>query len=361
MQIRKVRRWRLSGILPSTLPALVVLAVGCEKAPEAPAVEKVAEEAEKKVEQVVAKVQPGAKATVDELAKKAEQLEHVKTSLVALEKDVAAESERWTTNLVASTKKLAATKFDSPGAAIEAALKSEHRAPGNADRDAARHPLETLQFLGLTPQSRVVEMGVGGGWYTEVLAPVVAKNGQLILGTFDPKGADDSMLTVYGRRQAALLDRSPDLFGNAKQFRLGEEKLTIGDSGSADLVLAIREMHNWERFGNTEKYLAAVVDVLEPGGVFGVVQHRAAEGAKASESAQKGYLPEAWVIEKVEAAGLKLASKSEVNANPKDTKDYEKGVWTLPPNYRLGDEDKAKYTAIGESDRMTLRFEKPKG
>jgi predicted methyltransferase len=166
-------------------------------------------------------------------------------------------------------------------------------------------------------------------------------------------------MTVYGSRQKAWLGKSDDLFGKVTPFQITEpEKLALGAPGSADLVLAIREMHNWQRRGQLEGYLGAIATVLAPGGTFGVVQHRAPADAKAEESAEKGYLPEAWVIAKVEAAGLKLAEKSEINANAKDTKDYEKGVWTLPPNFREGDTDKPKYEAIGESDRMTLRFTK---
>ncbi len=120
----------------------------------------------------------------------------------------------------------------------------------------------------------------------------------------------------------------------------------------------MREMHNWQRRGELDKYLAAIHAVLKPGGTFGVVAHRAPAGTKGEDTAEKGYLAEQWVIDRVTGAGFELANKSEINANPKDTKDYPKGVWTLPPNYREGDTDKAKYTAIGESDRMTLRFKK---
>ncbi|MEM9494262.1 MAG: methyltransferase, partial [Myxococcota bacterium] len=135
--------------------------------------------------------------------------------------------------------------------------------------------------------------------------------------------------------------------------------IELGAEGSADLVLTFREMHNWHRNKILDTYVAAVFKVLKPGGTFGVVQHRAKADANPDESAQKGYLPEKWLIEAVEKAGFKLAEKSEVNANPKDTKDYEGGVWTLPPNLR-GDESKRdEYVAIGESDRMTLKFVKP--
>ncbi len=323
--------------------------IGCEKAKE--------DSPSSEVAQAVAAVQPTV--SPEEEAKKAEQRKQVSEGLQKLATEVAAEKERWTAELVASTKKLVGESYDSPGAAISAALASPHRSPGNADRDAFRHPLQTLQFLGLTPTSRVIEMGAGGGWYTEVLAPVVAKGGSLRVGVFDADGPDDSWRTVYGTRQKEFLAKNDDLFGSVKTFQVVEpDKIELGEPGSADLVLAIREMHNWQRRGQLEGYLAAIAKVLEPGGTFGVVQHRAPEGAKVEESAEKGYLPEQWLIEKVEAAGMKLSAKSEINANPKDTKDYEKGVWTLPPNFRAGDDSKDKYQEIGESDRMTLRFTK---
>jgi len=213
-------------------------------------------------------------------------------------------------------------------------------------------------FFGLSPASRVVEMGVGGGWYTEVIAPVVAREGQYIGGAYDPEGPKDSTRTVYGMRQKAFFSMSKDLYGNAKTFNPGAEKIVIGEPGSANLVLAIREMHNWQRRGLMDGMLDAVARVLEPGGVFGIVQHRALAGAKAEESAENGYLPEAWLVKTVEAKGFKLLEKSEINANPKDTKDYKEGVWTLPPAYALDDTDREKYAAIGESDRMTLKFER---
>src|SRR5690606_9357069 len=176
---------------------------------------------------------------------------------------------------------------------------------------------------------------------------------------YDPDGPTDRMVTVYGKRLQLFLQKSPELYGNVQQVAIDPpDKLELGEPGSADMAVAIREMHGWQRRGHMDAYLAAIHAVLKDGGVFGVVQHRAKPDAGAEESAEKGYLPEQWLIDKVESAGFKLAEKSEVNANPKDTKDYEKGVWTLPPNFREGDVDREKYAAIGESDRMTLKFVK---
>lgn len=296
----------------------------------------------------------------DEAKKKAENAKKVADAIVKFEEDSAKERERWSEELVAGSKKLSQMSFNSLDEALTAIMASPHRKPDNAARDSQRHPLETLAFFGLAPTSNVVEMGVGGGWYTELIAPVVAQQGHYTGGVYNAEGSKEEMRTVYGMRQQAFLSNSKDLYGKAKTFDYGAEQIVIGEPDSADLVLAIREMHNWQRRDSFDNNVKAVVAVLKPGGVFGIVQHRAKAGAKAEESADLGYLPEAWLIEKMEAAGLQLVEKSDINANGKDTADYEKGVWTLPPAFANGDTDKEKFAAIGESDRMTLRFEKPK-
>ncbi len=300
-----------------------------------------------------------AKAADAEAAKKAADTKKVAEAIEQLEKELATERERWTEAVVTSAKTLAATDYATAKDALSALIASPHRKPSNVARDAFRHPLETLQFFGIAPTSHVVEMGVGRGWYTEILAPMVSRNGQFTGGTYNAEGPADSMRTVYGMRQNAFFGSSKELYGNVKTFDLGTDELVIGEPESADVVLAIREMHNWQRGDSLEAKLKAIATVLKPGGTFGVVQHRAKADAKADESAEQGYLPEAWVISKVEAAGLRLVAKSEINANDKDTKDYEDGVWTLPPALAKGETDRARYEAIGESDRMTLRFEKP--
>ncbi len=298
-------------------------------------------------------------AAEDEAKKKAEKAKKVADAIAKAEADAATERERWTDEVTSAAKKLAETPFASLDEAMKAVLAGSHRKPGNADRDAFRHPAETLAFFGLTPSSNVVEMGVGGGWYTEVIAPTVATAGHYTGGVYDAEGSKEEMRTVYGMRQQAFFSNSTELYGKAKTFDYGAEQIKIGEPGSADLVLAIREMHNWQRRGSFDNNVKAIVAVLKPGGTLGVVQHRAKEGADAKESAELGYLPEAWLVEKLEAAGLKLVEKSDINANDKDTADHENGVWALPPSLTNGDKDKAKYEAIGESDRMTLRFEKP--
>jgi predicted methyltransferase len=276
-----------------------------------------------------------------------------------LEADDAKERARWTPELERKAAALRARRFPDAAHALRAILASPHRAPGHAERDAQRHPAKTLAFFGVKPGMTVVEMGAGDGWYTEILAPLVGPRGKLVVVAPDPDGPIDSPRTIYGKRTAALLARSPGLYGGTTLATLDPPgDVDLGVEGTADAVLAMREMHGWQRRGAFAPYLAAVHRALKDGGVFGVEQHRAAPGGDPAETAEHGYLPEAWVIEQVEAAGFELAGKSEINANPKDTKDYAKGVWTLPPNFAAGDVDRAKYAAIGESDRMTLRFVK---
>jgi predicted methyltransferase len=297
--------------------------------------------------------------TAEEAKAKEDEAKRAAETLAKDQAKAAEEAKRWTPELEKKAAALAARANKDTKKALEAILASPHRMPGNPERDVYRHPIETLSFFHIRPDMTVVEMGVGEGWYTEILAPLVAQGGKLVVLSADPAGPPDTMRTVFAKRVARFLGKSPALFGKVQVAVVDPPaRIEIGPPGSADLVMAMREMHNWQRRGEIDAYLAAIHAVLKDGGTFGVEQHRAAPGGKAEETAEKGYLPEDWLIQKIEAAGFELEEKSEINANPKDTKDYEKGVWTLPPNYREGDKDKAKYTAIGESDRMTLRFVK---
>ena len=287
------------------------------------------------------------------------EAERAAAALQKAEEGAAEEAKRWTDDLKKQAVALRDAKHKDAKAALTAIVAGPHRTPGHADRDAARHPVETLTFFGVTPTMTVVEVGAGGGWYTELLAPLLANRGKLIVAGPEAKSPPETMSHVYGKRLDLFLAKSPELYGKVERVSIPPSgPITFGPEGSADLVIAIREMHNWQRRGDLDRYLQGIHAVLKEGGTFGVVAHRGKEGTKGEDTAESGYLAEAWVIERVEAAGFKLAGKSEVNANPKDTKDYEKGVWTLPPNFRLGDQDREKYAAIGESDRMTLKFEK---
>jgi len=304
----------------------------------------------------------------DEAKKKAEALEKAKERLAKHQEAVAEEAKRWTDELRKKVADLVATDFKKGKKAIAAAVASPHRMPEHPKRDQYRHPAETLTFFGLEPGMTVLEAGAGAGWYTEILAPVVAKKGKLIVVTYDPSGPEESYRTFIGIRVKDMLAKSPELFGKVEttiikppeEVKKDPASLVLAPEGSVDMILAIREMHNWQRGGTIDAWIAAAHKALKPGGVFGIVQHRADDGQKGEETAEKGRLPKDWLVEKMKAAGFDLVDSSDVNANPKDTKDYEEGVWTLPPALALKDKDKDKYLAIGESDRMTLKFVKRK-
>ena len=328
------------------LLATSALAVGaCKKTDKAPP----------KAEPVVT-VTTDASPAVDPAA---ENLKKIAAAFEKLDATVAKEKERWTPELEAKAVALRDGNWKTTDEALTAILASDHRFPGNAARDQYRHPRETLGFFGLEPTMHVVELGAGAGWYTELLAPLLAKNGSLTAVGPDPDGPADQMTAVYGKRLVKLLEKSPGLFGAVKRVAITPPaQLTLGDPGSADMVIAFRELHNWVEDNNHAAYLQAIHAVLKDGGTFAVVDHRAAADAKLEDAVKLGYLPEPWVVQTVTAAGFELAAKSDINANPKDTKDYKDGVWTLPPALTLGDVDREKYLAIGESDRMSLKFVK---
>jgi predicted methyltransferase len=263
--------------------------------------------------------------------------------------------------LLAAPPALAATDASPATAAkLAQAIDSPQRTAESRARDAWRHPHETLLFFGIEPDMKVLELWPGGAWYTEILAALLAPDGRLAVTNFDPQGPADEPATRYAKELADKLAADPARFGAVEVVPIDPPaKLVLGDADSYDLVVTFRNNHSWINGGYHDAVYAEAFRVLKPGGVMGVVQHRAKEGAEAVASAKTGYVPEAFVIEAARRAGFELAGRSEVNANPKDTKDHPEGVWTLPPSYRKGDVDRAKYEAIGESDRMTLRFVKP--
>jgi predicted methyltransferase len=291
--------------------------------------------------------------------KKAEEARQLQEDRDKWAEEHKAELARWTPALHAEAKALAEKSYPNGKAAITAAMAGRHRRPGNADRDKYRHPLETLELFGFKPNMTVLDIGPGEGWYTELLAPALAKSGKYIATNNDPNGPADQRGTFYGQRFKAFLEKAPEIYGKAETIIVDSKAPKLGPDASVDLVLVMRGVHGMVNANTLSTWLAEIARTLKPGGVLGIEEHRALPDAKPTESAKKGYVPEKWLIEQVEAAGLKLAAKSEVNANPKDTKDYPEGVWTLPPTFRLKDEDHDKYAAIGESDRMTLKFVKP--
>lgn len=241
-----------------------------------------------------------------------------------------------------------------PPASIAAAVAAPTRTPANIARDRYRHPAETLAFFGVKPTDTVVEVWPGAGWYTEILAPLTAARGRYYVAGPWEKGLNairalqTKDAATYGKVQLAALPA-----------QAGQPPVP---DGSADVVLTFRNVHNW-RFGGEDQarqMFAAMYRMLKPGGTLGVVEHRLPEARDAAAEEKSGYMKPSSVIGFATAAGFKLAGKSEVNANPKDTADWAGGVWTLPPSYALKDVDRAKYAAIGESDRMTLKFVKPK-
>jgi predicted methyltransferase len=257
-------------------------------------------------------------------------------------------------------------------ARIERAMLGDHRAEGNTARNRYRHPVGTLTFMGLQDGMSVMEIWPGGGWYTEVLAPVMRHKGQFIVASYDVDVPEQPEYRYPLHMQ--LLDKfskNPEVYDQVAVVPFSPpQSASLGAADSIDMVLTFRNTHGWISEGIAENVFAEFARVLKPGGILGVVQHRAAEGADPAQSAENGYVPEAAVIELARKAGLYLEARSEVNANPADTRDYSAGVWALPPSLALcedlaAEEEKAacvaKYQAIGESDRMTLRFRKPAG
>jgi predicted methyltransferase len=290
--------------------------------------------------------------------KKAEEAKKLEEDWAKLREKHAAEVARLTPEVRAATKALADKAYPTNRAAISAAMKGKHRAPGNAERDASRHPLETLEFFGVKPTHSVLEYGPGEGWYTELLAPALASRGKLSVTMTNPNGPKTERSTLYGERTKLFIERLPEAYGKIETVIVDPKAPKLGADASLDMVLLIRGAHGMNNNKTLAAWLAEFHRVLKPGGRLGVEQHRAAADQNPEVSSKQGYVPEKWLTLQIEAAGFKLEAKSELNANPKDTKDHPEGVWTLPPTLRLGEVDKAKYLAIGESDRMTLRFAK---
>jgi len=238
---------------------------------------------------------------------------------------------------------------------LDAVLAGSWRSATNKARDVYRHPKATLQFFGLQPDQTVIEITPGAGWYSEILAPLLRDNGHYIAAI---AGGNDAEQKQDASALHTKFAGDPAEYGKASIVTFNPKAPVFGPPGSADMVLTFRNVHNWAMAGTAPAMFKAFYTVLKPGGTLGVVDHRAAPGANFDAIKGSGYLPTDYVIKLATDAGFKLDAQSEINANPKDTKDYPKGVWTLPPTLTLGDQDRAKYLAIGESDRMTLRFVK---
>ncbi|UCG71658.1 MAG: class I SAM-dependent methyltransferase [Chromatiales bacterium] len=253
----------------------------------------------------------------------------------------------------------AAVEPESAGPSLAAIADGDHRSAENRARNASRHPVETLEFFGLQPDMTVVEIWPSGGWYTEVIAPYVNEKGTYVAAHWDPEDEREFVRNGVKGFTDKLAER-PDLYGNVQMgVLMPPEKWDFAPEGSVDMIVTFRNIHNWMPRGYAEDMFAQFYKVLKPGGVLGVVEHRGNPDVEQDPKAASGYVNEAYAIQLAEAAGFELAGKAEINANPADTKDYDTGVWTLPPTLRKKDEDREKYLAIGESDRFTLKFVKP--
>lgn len=245
-------------------------------------------------------------------------------------------------------------------AAIDRVLAGDHRAAANRARDAWRHPKETLAFLGFRQDMTVMEVWPGGGgWYTEILAPVLRDHGRYIAASWDPK-SDSKYVQENMKLYAAKLAARPDLYDRVTIAALQDpNELQPVPPGSVDMVLTFRNLHNWMSREAADSMLAAMYAALKPGGIMGVVEHRGSPDQPQDPLAKSGYVRTDYAIALAEKAGFELAGQSEINANPRDTRDHPNGVWSLPPSFRGGDADRDRFAAIGESDRFTLRFRKP--
>ncbi|WP_462114439.1 class I SAM-dependent methyltransferase [Lysobacter xanthus] len=248
------------------------------------------------------------------------------------------------------------------GAALDGAIGGAWRSPENRARDTWRHPKETLGFFGVRGDQTVIEITPAPGWYSEILAPYLKDSGQYVAAVIDPASqTSDKAREYYAKGRDGLqqkFDAAPAQFGRARIVGFDPKNPSFGPAGSADVVLTFRNVHNWRMAGTAESMFKGFFDVLKPGGVLGVVEHRAKADVPATD--KSGYVGQAQVIAMAKAAGFVLDGQSEINANPRDTKDHPNGVWMLPPSNQHDAADDAKYKAIGESDRMTLRFVKPR-
>lgn len=265
-----------------------------------------------------------------------------------------------TATALVSAAAIGAPQMGSVSAELKAAVAATTRTPANTARDKYRHPAETLAFFGVKPTDTVVELWPGGGWYTEILAPYLKKGrGTLWAAAPWPNGIKG----VQNLRQKDSVTYGEVAFAAFPAWSEGEPKIR---DNSVDVVLTFRNVHNW-RMGyqrdDKQDYSAEafkqIFAMLKPGGTLGIVDHRLPENADAERERSSGYIKTSTIRKLAADAGFEFVAESAINANPKDSADWPKGVWTLPPSYANKDVDRAKYEAIGESDRMTLKFRKP--
>lgn len=242
-------------------------------------------------------------------------------------------------------------------AGLAKAIAAPHRTPAMVERDKYRKPQAELEFFGIQPTMTVVEISPGGGYWTEILAPYLHDKGTYYTA-ITPRSAGERAAQSHDNWRKRL-DANPAVYGKVRVSDFGGGVFKPAPDGSADLVLTFRNVHNWMSAGTADQAFASFYKALKPGGILGVEEHRANPDKPQDPKAENGYVREDYTIALATKAGFKYLGKSEILANPKDTKDYPRGVWTLPPTLALGDQDRAKYLAIGESDNFVLKFEKP--
>jgi predicted methyltransferase len=241
--------------------------------------------------------------------------------------------------------------------ALRAAIAGSQRSARLLARDSARHPYEELTFFEITPRSTVVEIWPGAGYWTEILAPYLNDQGVYYAAVEPRRGAADPAGTAFQTK----LDSDKAVYGRVKVTEFGPSGTSaIAPEGSADLILTFRNLHNWLKQGNTAEVLAAFHRALKPGGILGIEDHRGQRDAPQDPQALDGYIRQDYAIELGKRAGFEFVAASEINANPKDTASWPKGVWTLPPTFALGDTDREKYASVGEADNFVLKFRKPR-
>jgi predicted methyltransferase len=267
-------------------------------------------------------------------------------------------SSRFRSSIVLAT--IAAMGYASSAAAADAALSAAVASPARpataVARDKSRHPLEELTFFGLSPKMNVVELWPGGGYWTDMLGPYLAPSGHDTVALPPSGGEEGSSASRFRTHIAAEKDR----LGTIHESTLGPGHLEIAPAGSADLILTFRNLHNWMYDGYADQALAACFTALKPGGILGIEEHRGPNDKPQDPKGENGYVRQDYAIAMAKKAGFVLVGSSEINANPRDTKDWPKGVWTLPPTLAMGEKDRDKYIAIGEGDNFVLKFQKPR-
>ena len=242
---------------------------------------------------------------------------------------------------------------------IDGALIADHRTPTYVERDQFRHPKETLLFFGLDPEQSVVEVTPGCGWYAEILAPILRDSGQYYYTSYTLHDDINPYFVKVEKAFKEKMDSNPDIYSKLNWIHFDPNQPEFAPNGPVDMVLTFRNVHNWAKAGTAESMFSGFARALKPGGILGLVEHRAKPGTSLDDQIRSGYMTVDYVVQMAEAAGFRLDASSEINANPKDTTDHPGGVWNLLPNLRnIADEDKEAISAIGESDRMTLRFVK---